>query len=162
MKRQLALACTCTLLAVTALPAFASNGDISIVASVDAGSPGNTRECDFYQLRYRGNTQGNPFGSCSQQITLQIYAVLKGASAGGITGCEFLGSVGPTAYPNSAPFKHESAADPGWVFSELPSPTAAVRLGTPSGQSIPAIPLSHRVVCNSRGTPARPGATGGS
>jgi hypothetical protein len=80
-------------------------------------------------MRYRGNTQGNRFGSCTEQITLKIYAVLKGASAGGITGCEFLGSVGPTVYANSAPFMHESAADPGWLFIELPNPTATVRLG---------------------------------
>jgi hypothetical protein len=118
MKRQLALACTCALLAMMALPAFASNGDIKIIAEASGGSSENTRECDFWSFKYRGNAQGNAFGSCTQVITLKVYADLKGASAGGITGCEFKGLVGPN-----------NAADPGWLFSELPNPSANVRLG---------------------------------
>src|SRR5262245_46136798 len=146
MKRQLALACTCAILAVTALPVFtalpahASNGDISIVATVDAGAPGNERECAFDYVRFRtGVATGNPFPSCVQTISLKVYAVLTGASASGITGCEFLGSIGATTFANVAPFKHVSAADPGWIFLELPNPSANVRLGNAFRPPAPSV-----------------------
>ncbi len=116
MRRQLAWTLALTLLAAAFVPAFASDGEITILATdLKKNKPS---ECNYWVLKHRGSTQGSAFGSCVPP-TLQVYANLEGASAGGITGAEYAASIGADASP-----------DPGYFLIEFPNPTATTRLGS--------------------------------
>ena len=70
MKRQLPLALVLVLLALACVPAWASDGELSIVAVNAKGD-----ECDYWIMKHRGKTQGQKFGSCALPL-LQVYANL--------------------------------------------------------------------------------------
>ena len=112
MKKQLPMALALVLLALACVPAWASDGELSIVAGNLKGE-----ECDYWIMKHRGKTQGQQFGSCVPPL-LQVYANLQGASAGGITGAEFACALGPDA-----------GADPGYFLIEFPNATATNILG---------------------------------
>ena len=118
MKRQLPIALV--LLALACTPVFASNGEIAIVApTAQFGDGDNPKNCDYWVVKHRGNTQGNGFGSCVVPSVLRIYAVLEGASAGGITGAEYSANLGPDA-----------DADAGWTLTEFTNSTATTIVGS--------------------------------
>ena len=114
MKRQLPLALALVLLALACVPAWASDGELALLAQDLKKSP---NECDYWVMKHRGNTQGQGFGSCVPPV-IQVYASLGGASAGGITGAEFACNIGPDA-----------GADPGYFLIEFPNFTATNILG---------------------------------
>jgi len=115
MKRQLSMALALLILAMACVPAWASDGDISVVAVDVKKSPS---ECNYWVLKHRGKTQGSGFGSCRAPL-IRVYAQLTGASAGGITGAEYACQIGD-----------DGAPDPGYFLIELPNPTANTLLGS--------------------------------
>jgi len=135
MKKQLALALVPVLLALVSFTAWASDGDIQMLAQVTGTGGGHIGdECTFWKIVYNnsGPNGKTPWGVC-QPPTINVYAELKGASAGGITGAEYAGTFGAT-----------TAADPGYFFLEIPNPMATTVLGSaffppdpaPRGQNI--------------------------
>jgi len=112
MKRHLvALLASASLL--LALPCFASNGNIGIFADPHAA----TCQAD---------------APCQSALTLYVYALLEGSSAGGITGAEYSIDVG------------DNNADPSYIMSESFNPAAqATSVG--SGAVTPADPLPRGI-----------------
>lgn len=111
MKRQLALGLVPALLALASFNAWASDGDIQMVSQVVGTGGGHVGdECPFWKIVFNNSSPNgkSPWGVCQPPV-IQVYAQLKGASAGGITGVEYAGTFGP----NRAP-------DPGYFFIEIP------------------------------------------
>jgi hypothetical protein len=134
MKRQLALGLVPALLALASFNAWASDGDIQMLATVSGTGGGHVGdECPFWKIVFNNSSPNgkSPWGVCQPPV-IQVYAQLKGASAGGITGVEYAGKYGPT-----------TAADAGYFFIEIPVP-ATTLLGNawfppdpaPRGQNI--------------------------
>lgn len=120
MKRQLASTLMLALLALVSFNAWASDGDIQFVAQVVGTGGGHTGdECGFWKIVYNnsGANGKSPWGVCVPP-TIKVYGLLKGASAGGLTGAEYAASFGP-----------DGAADPGYFFLEIPNPAAGVVIG---------------------------------
>jgi hypothetical protein len=122
MRKHLAIALSVAFLALASMPAWASDGDIIMVAQTynqETMEYTGEFECPFWTMKHHGNSQGNEFGSCVPPPAINIYAELKGASAAGITGVEFAATYGP-----------DGAPDTDWaIFSVGYNPTASVRLG---------------------------------
>lgn len=117
MKKQLALALVPALLVLASIPAWGSDGDIMMLSDVARGNSG--KSCPFWQIQWKsGTSNGVPFGVCQPPV-ITVYGELKGASAGGITGAEFAGMIGP----NNAP-------DFGYFLLEIPNPEATTVLGS--------------------------------
>lgn len=118
MKRHLVLAILAALVALPSFPAWASDGEIFMGADVGRGN--SQKACPYWNMRWKdGNpNQNSPFGVCGVP-QIKVYGQLQGASAGGITGVEFAGKIGPT-----------TAADPGFILLEVPNPTATTMLGS--------------------------------
>lgn len=117
MKRQLALGLVPALLALASFNAWASDGDIQMLATVSGTGGGHVGdECPFWKIVFNNSSpQGkSPWGVCQPPV-IQVYAQLQGASAGGITGVEYGGKYGPTA-----------AADAGYFFIEISAPATTV------------------------------------
>jgi len=121
MKKQLALALVPVLLALVSFTAWASDGDIQMVSQVVGTGGGHIGdECTFWKIVYNNSSPNgkSPWGVC-QPPTIKVYAELKGASAGGITGAEYAAKFGPTTAP-----------DFGYFFlSEIPNPLATTVIG---------------------------------
>ena len=121
MKRQLTMACSVVLLLTgLVLPALGqSNGEISFVAVLTGTDTHQGEECSTWDIKWNnsGPDANTPFGSCQNPV-IEVYANLMGASAGGITGCEFRVLQGA-----------DGAADPGFVYVEFPETSAIVVLG---------------------------------
>jgi hypothetical protein len=104
-----------------AAPAWASDGDIAILAELAGTGRTPAVECDFWQMQWNNATRGQgkpPFGSCQPPV-LKVYAELRGASAGGITGVEYSVRIG-----------HDGLPDPGYILVEVPTRTATVTVGS--------------------------------
>jgi len=117
MKRQLALGLVPALLALASFNAWASDGDIQMVSQVIGTGGGHVGdECPFWKIVFNSSSPNgkSPWGVCQPPV-IKVYAELKGASAGGISGAEYAGTFGPNA-----------SADAGYFFIEIPVPATTL------------------------------------
>ena len=121
MSRPLRIVLFLCALTLTSVPARASDGDIAILAIVPGTNSPNHQgaECDHWFIKWNESADGSstPFGTCLPPV-LKVYAVLRGASAQGITGVEYSIATGPDVF-----------ADPGYFLIELPAPGPTLTLG---------------------------------
>lgn len=117
MKRQLALALMPALLVLVSLPAWGSDGDIIWRATLLGTTDQAGYECDFWNTKWNNGKGNSPFGACYTPV-ITVYAELKGASAGGITGIEW-----------SADYNGSPILPPGYAILPLPLHTANNQLG---------------------------------
>jgi hypothetical protein len=100
---------------IWSFPSWGADGHLKFLARTQ-GPP--EMECPFWITEYHGSGKGGPFGSCAMPA-IDVYVELEGASAGGITGVEFAGQIGP-----------DNSPDLDWLLLELPNPTANIVLGS--------------------------------
>lgn len=155
MKKQLVMALVPALMLLASFPAWGSDGDIIFRATLQGTTDQAGYECDFWRVRYN-NGQGNqPFGSCQPPV-VTVYAELKGASAGGITGVEF-----------AAHYNGTIVAPVGYILFPIPLHGATTDLGNvwdkggnlawntcKTGDSNGRLPLYQLIIINT--TPCGP------
>jgi len=121
MTRQLLLVFALAVSLLAPSPLLGSDGDLTFLAEIPGTGGGRQGlECNIWQIKWRSSSEseGKPkFGICRPPV-IKVYATLVGASAVGITGVEF-----------SAKFGEDDFPEPGYLFIEIPNPTASIVLG---------------------------------
>lgn len=119
MKKQLVMALVPALVLLASFPAWGSDGDILMLASLSGTTEKTGYECGFWKITWNNGKGNQPFGACQAPV-ITMYGELKGASAGGITGVEFaVGYDGGLLPP------------PGYFFLPIPIHGAGTSLGNP-------------------------------
>jgi hypothetical protein len=119
MKKQLALALVPALLALASFPAWGSDGDIVMLATLQGTTDQQGYECDFWLIKHNNGKGNSPFGACLPPV-ITVYGELKGASAGGISGVEF-----------AVEYNGSTLTPSGYIIIPLPLHGASTNLGNP-------------------------------